>query len=443
MRSPPSKGRFLTAFAVVSALCVAPHAKAGTAVRRLSAVELFGAADQAQAAGKIAEAKTMYEALAKDPDAQVRAEARFREGVMLAALKRYREAAVLFRALLDEKPSATRVRLELARVLAAIGDERAARRELRQAKAAGLPQDVAIVVNQFADALHSSKPFGGSVGLALAPDSNINRATSAQTLDTVIAPLTLSRDARSRSGIGFEPTGQLYGRIPLNDDLALTPRLSGQADLYRASEFDDIAASAQLGLEWRLGHDQLTPSAGMTWRWYGGRPYADTLSGAVDWIHPISPTSQLEVQTSAGRIRNQSNDLQSGAIFAASAAYERALNARTGVSLTVDLVRETAKDPGYATWSGGATLLGWRNLGQTSVFLSGSVHRLEGDARLFLFPERRQEWLYQATAGATFRQMTWQGFAPSVRVTFEENESTVGIYAYHRVSTLFGVTRAF
>ena len=291
--------RILSGLALLTAPCLAPAAHAATVVQHLSAVDLFRVADRARAAGKTADAKAIYEALAKDPDPEIRAEARFREGMMFAGLKRYREAAVLFRALLDEKPGASRVRLELARVLAAMGDEAAARRQLRLAEAAGLPPDVAIVVNQFANALHSSKPFGGSLGLALAPNSNINRATSATTLDTIIAPLTLSQDARQRSGVGFEGSAQAYLRLPLGDSLALVPRVSGQGDLYRASEFDDISGSALVGLEWSLGPDRLSPSVGYTWRLYSGSLYARTQTAALDWIHPAGPLAQLDIQASA------------------------------------------------------------------------------------------------------------------------------------------------
>ncbi len=153
--------------------------------------------------------------------------------------------------------------------------------------------------------------------------------------------------------------------------------------------------------------------------------------------------AQLDVQGSAGRVDYKLNDLQDGGLYALSVGYERALTPRTGVGMTVDGARQAADDPGYATWSGGATVLAWRDLGRTTVFASAGLHRLEGDARLFLFPDKRREWLWQAGAGATFRRLTWNGFAPVVRVSYERNVSTVGLYDYHRLATNAGVTRAF
>jgi molecular chaperone DnaK len=62
--------------------------------------------------------------------------------------KKYREGAVLLREILDEKPDAARVRLELARLQAEMGNRAAAERELRAAEAAGLPPEVERMVQE-------------------------------------------------------------------------------------------------------------------------------------------------------------------------------------------------------------------------------------------------------------------------------------------------------
>lgn len=436
--------RSAAAFAASAALAAPLAALAAqTRIERLSAAEVFAVADGARAAGRIEDALSLYEGLTHDPDPEIRAEARFRKGMTLADAGRYREAAQTFRALLDEKPGAARVRLELARVLALIGDEKAARREIRQAQAAGLPEAVAVVVDQFAAALRSKRPFGGSLELALAPDTNINRATAARTLDTVIAPLVLSEDARARSGLGIKAGAQAYARLPLRQGVALLPRVSGAGRLYRASRFDDIAASGLLGLEWQGARDRITGSAGFGWRWFGKALYARTSTVSVDWMHPIDRRTQLVAGAAASRARYVANSLQDGGIFDLTVAAEHAFAADSGGSLTVSANRQTARDPGYATASGGLSALTWKEVGRTTLYLSGGIRRTEGDARLFLFPERRREWLFQAGAGATFRHLTFHGLAPTLRATFERNVSTVGIYDYRRLAFEAGITRAF
>lgn len=449
MIRPSRDGRWLRWSGAVAGVAIAlgwpmaAPAQDAPRLDHLSAPDLFALADRAQAAGRKDDALAFYDALAHDPNGDIRAEARFRKAMLLAAMQRYTEAATAFRALLDEKPDAVRARLELARVLAAMGDEAGARRALRQAQASGLPEDVAITVDQFARALRVNRPLGGSVELAVAPDSNINRATQARTLDTVIAPLTLSDDARARSGLGVRVGGQGFARIPLSDRVSLLPRLAGVGVFYRSGQFNDVSGSALLGLEWRSGRDRISPSIGQTWRWYGGEAYARTGAAALDWLHPLGLRGQLLVHGGASRARYDRNDLQDGGLYDASIGLERAVSARTGFGMTLSGYRQTARDPGYATVSGGVTAVTWRDLGKLTLVTSASINRLEGDTRLFLFPDRRREWLVRGSAALTVRQLTWAGSAPNVRLIAERNVSTVGLYDYRRVAMELGIVRAF
>jgi outer membrane protein len=416
----------------------------GRSLTGLTAAQLFDIADQARMAGRNADAEAIYKALSNDPAIETRSEARFRLGLMLADEKRLTDAALAFRAILDEQPQAARVRLELARVLTAMGDEGGARAQLRQAQASGLPPEVAVVVDRFQAALRSTKTFGGNFEAALAPDSNINRATDAKTLDTVIAPLTLSDNARQQSGVGAHLSGQIFARERLNQRLSLVPRLSGDGVFYKHGDFDDVSGSAQLGLEWQAGtKDRLQPSAGITWRYYGGHPYARTLTSDMQWLHSIGRRAQLETTFSFGSSNYSLNTLQNGDLYSLGVSLQRALSARSGIAVTLSGLRQTAADPGYATASGGATLLGWRDISKTTLFAHVTTRRLEADARLSLFTDRRKEWFLQAGLGGTFRQIEIAGFSPVVRVSYERNISTVGIYDYHRINVDFGIARAF
>lgn len=122
----PVLGR--AALAAAQLLCGVLAAAAAPALARqpqrlenLSALDMFGLAERAAAEGRAADAENLYGALTQDPDPEVRAEARFRLGMLLSEIGRPRDAALLFRALLDEKPDAGRVRIELARILALLG----------------------------------------------------------------------------------------------------------------------------------------------------------------------------------------------------------------------------------------------------------------------------------------------------------------------------------
>jgi hypothetical protein len=428
---------------IAAALLAAAPAAAQTRIEGLSAVDLFAAADRAIAASHPQDALALYDALARDPDLEIRTEARFRRSMLLADLGRHAEAATSLRALLDEKPDALRARLELARILALMGLQGEARRELRQAQAGPLPSEVALVIDQFARALQSSKRAGGTVSIALAPDTNINRATASRALDTIIAPLVLSDDARARSGIGLSYAGQAWFKLPVARGLVLVPRLSTGGNLYRDNEFDDLSASALLGVEYASGADRISPSLGLSQRWYGGRPYARSRILAADYLHSLDERTQLTVAGSVSFTRYLQNSLQSGTLYDLNASVEHALDRATAIGMTISATRQGARDPGYATTAGGISLFAVRELGRTTVSGTIGLRRTEGDARLFLFPAPRREWLLQGQVAAVFRRLAWHGFAPLVRLRYERNSSTVRLYAYRRFSTELGIARAF
>lgn len=433
--------RQLWALALLAASTIAGAATGQTV--HLDAVDVFDAAARATAAGRIAEALDLYDALAQDPAIDIRSEARFRKAQLLAAQHRYREAATVYRRLLDEQPDAPRVRIELAALLARLGDEPGARRQLRLAQAGKLPPEVASQLVQFSRALRSPQRFGGSIDVALAPDSNANRGTQARTLDTVIAPLMLDADARAAPGIGIRLRPSGFAKQPVSDRVSLVVRASGSADLYGQRRFDDVTATLLGGVEWRGGRDQVNLSYGGSKRWYGGDPFADSRSVTGEWLHQLDGKTQLSSSFGRTALRYRRNSLQDGPLYDASLTAERALTPRTGVAFGVAVTRQDAVDPSYAAWAGGPLVYAWHDLGRVTLFGSMNVRRLVGDERNFLFPDTRREWFLAGRVGAVVRKLTFHGFSPTARVGFERNVSTVSIYDYRRIYGELGLTRTF
>lgn len=409
----------------------------------VSAEQLLAFADRARQAGDIATAETALRALIADPSVEVRCEARFRLAMMLVAQRKLIEAAILLRAILDEQPNAQRVRLELAHVLDLMGDETGARRALREAQAGQLPPDVARLVDRYSAALRAQKPIGASIDIAIAPDSNINRATRSDTLGTIIGDFELDEDSRQRSGLGLALRGQGYARIPLSRKVNLLGRISGSADLYRANKFNDLALAMGAGPELRSGTDRLSFEVGGLWRWYGGVAYSRAATIGVNYFHPLGRKAQMRGTASVVFNDNRLNELQDGRTFSASLGYERALSSRAGIGVTLSVNRQALRDPGYSTWGGGATIFAYREAGPLTIVATASHDRMNADERLLLFPKARSDQSYRASLGATFRNFRIGTFAPFVRATYERNRSNTEIYDFHRVRTEIGITRAF
>lgn len=438
----------LTAWATLSSVVATAQDNIATASSApsvtLTPSQLFDFADAARDAGDFATAESAYRALATNPDIDIRTEARFRHALMLSdRQQRYRDAAVLLRRILDEKPDASRVRIELARMQAQMGQLGAAERELRAAAASGLPPEVEQLVRFYAGALSAQKPVGANVEVAVAPDTNINRATRADTLDTVLGDFTLNDDAKARSGIGLALRGQAFARVGIERRATLLARVAGAADLYRQSQFNNMAISLQAGPEYSSGRDRIALIAGPGWRWFGQQPFSFSVSGSASWLHPMGQRTQLRADGGLGWTRNRFNDLQSGTNVNLSLGVDRAISPRFGGGAQIGINRDGANDPGFATTTGSVGAYAFREIGQTTAVASVGYSHLDSDARLLLYPKRRIDNRLSAGLSGTFRALRLGTLAPYARVQWERNFSTVAIFDYNRVSGQLGLTAAF
>jgi hypothetical protein len=400
-------------------------------------------AEVAQQKGNSTTASTIYDALESDPDPNIRNEARYRHAKLLTGVSRPRDAAILLRRVLDEKPQAVPARLELARTLQLLGDTNAALRELRAAQATGLPPAVARLIDRYSAALRAQRPFGASLEIAIAPDSNINRATRSDTLGTIFGDFQIGDEGKAKSGIGLSLAGQTYRRISIGGDTNLVLRASGFANLYRDSEFNDLAADLAAGPEFSLGRDRLQLEVGATQRWFGQKPYLRSGRLAGTFSHPLGSRTLLRLVGSATLIDNRLNDLQDGKGYSSQLQIERALTPTTGIAGSVSIDRQALKDRGYATTGWRAGLTGWHDLGRMTLTAAAELGRLHADERLLLFPERRQDRYTRLSLGASFRQLQYGGFAPLIRISLERNRSSIAFYDYRRARTEIGVVRAF
>jgi hypothetical protein len=324
-----------------------------------------------------------------------------------------------------------------------MGDKDGAWRQLRAVQSSGLPPAVARLIDRYSAALRAQRPYGASFEIAVAPDSNINRATRSDTLGTVLGDFEIAEDGKARSGTGLSLHAQTYRRLPLGADSSLLVRLTGFADLYKSKQFNDIAADLAIGPELNLGRSRVQLELGATQRWFGQKSFMRSARVAATLSHPIGSRTLLRLNGSAALVDNQLNDLQDGKSFSGQFGIERALTATTGIAASFGVDRQSLKDPGYSTtgWRGGLTA--WRDMGRMTLTIGAEFGRLHADERLSLFPLKRSDRYSRFSVGATFRQLQFRGFAPVARLSVERNRSSVGFYDYRRTRTEMGVVRAF
>lgn len=410
---------------------------------KATAQHLFAMADDFIRRGSTENARSVLLLLAADPDQAVRNEARFRLAKLATASGRFAEGATLMRRILDEVPNAVPVRFELAATLHKMGDEGAALRELRALRSANLPIGVARFVDRLSASLQASKPFGMQVEFAVAPDSNINRATRSDTLGTILGEFAFDEGAKAKSGLGAALRGLAQARHPLTSNLNLIARASADANLYRDAHFNDISLELSGGGELKLGRMRINAEAGVGQQWYGMHPFQQSLRLSGTISRPVDAVSQLRMDASYRWLDNKFNDLQDGSGISGRLNYERALSPRLFVSASIGADRFKARDDAYSTrsWRLGATA--YRDVGRMTVFAGMELGRLRADERLSLLPQVREDRTTRLHIGAVHRQFTFAGFAPVTRLVIERNRSSVEFYDYSRTRTEVGVSRAF
>ena len=410
---------------------------------RDAATGAFDRAELAVAASRFDEAIAIYKMLARSQDVDVRSDARFRHGRLQFERRHYGDAALLLRAVLDEKPHWQLARVTLARTFARMGRQPSARRELRQAQADGLEPALQPFVDHFYEDLRAVRPFGGTIEVAFAPNSNINRPTGATIVNGAVAPFSLTNDPNGRSGNGLRISSIVYGYLPLTGSTQATARLTLNDNIYRSGRYNDHIWTGEIGTitQW---HDQrLRVGFGQTLRVYGDRLSSTTTTLAVNWLTNLGATDQIEFEGDFGDVHYKANPIRSGRIYTASMIYEHAFTQRAGGRLALVAQRQTAGDPGYASALGGATATAWQEFGRTTVQATLGVQHLEADARLPNFADRRSDWLIRSGISLTLRRFRILGFAPVVRATYDVNFSTVGRYDYKRLEGEFALNRAF
>jgi len=411
---------------------------------KLSAVEMFALADAALRRGDAPTAEAVYAALAGDAGPDIRAEARFRHARLLSQLNRTRQAATLLRQILDEKPNAGPVRLELAQLLDRMGDKEAAWRQMRAMQAGGLPPAVARLVDRYSEALRAFRPSGTNLEIAIAPESNINRATRSPTLSTILGDFDIGEEGKARSGTGVSANGHTYRRLPLGGSgSSLLMRGGASADLYRHKQFNDIAVDLAAGPELKLGRGRVQLEGGVSQRWFGQKPFLRSARLAAAWTSPVGPRTQLRLSGSAALLDNRLNDLQDGKVYSAQFSAEHALTPAIGLVAGLGIDRQSLADPGYSTTGWQAGLTAWSDIGRMTVTAGADLRRLRADDRLMLFPDERSDRSLRLSLGATFRQLQVAGFAPVARLIVEHNSSSIAFYDYRRTRTEFGIVRAF
>ncbi len=229
-----------------------------------------------------------------------------------AVKESYNIAVRAFRGMLVKDPNQMRVRLELGRALFSrgnctappknyvrhlLGDDCwAAEQHFLRVIGKDVPPQVILNVRRFIQVCRARKRAAGSLSLALAPDTNVNTSTSAQTVNIFGLPFQLDDQARAKSGIGIVGTlgAEIQRPLPW---LKLFPgyvsRLRVGGLVYRreysGGEFDDSNYGIYAGPRFINRKGQFSILFQSDRRTVNGRPYSRQYGLRLEGVRLLTP----------------------------------------------------------------------------------------------------------------------------------------------------------
>ena len=308
----------------------------------------------------------------------------------------------------------------------------------RAAQEAPTPAARARAIRDF-NYVRARNPWSVHLNFGLAPSSNVNGGTNADTIWLYGLPFTLSGDAQALSGLAASASVTVERRISesrnhltrLGMNVAgRTYRLSGEAKRLapgaRGSDYAFWAVEAYLSHRWR---DQWLPGewdARLTagHNEYGGASLSNYLRADAGRIFDLGPDRALRLALSAEKQWRLDNDTNSAEIALASAEYRfRAGQGVTSLGLHGGAVRSEAVTVDHDRLG---FSIGYRPLrpvlGAWLSFEAGYEQRRYGQGPFD--STGRTDDRITAGVSALLRQQSYMGFAPEIGVNYLRNRSS-------------------
>lgn len=435
--------------ALLAGQMVKPVCEAGQCTYRLAPAQLLALAERLVLEKKFDEARPLVTALQDAPGMAL--PYHFLEGLIATETGDPKAAVDHFRAILKDHPGQTRVRLELAKALLMQGKLAGADYHLRLAQNdEELPEDIARMISNTRSIIRSNRKLRFGFEFGIAPDTNINSATAAETVDVnfgpVRVPLSLDEKARARSGIGLTASAYAGLRLPAAERLAIVVDADAAMINYEGSDVDDYTLQMAAGPELKLGRRTNVTMQGLgLYRWYGGDIAQRQFGSRLTVQHNLDQASRFAVQIDGRRTESGINEGYNGWQIGGNATYERVIGKSMIASVSVFARREFLDNDAFSNRGGGvAAGIGGELPFGINAGASGSIsHARYDEAQPFFSFDSRKDWRYQARAYAGLRQIRVAGFSPSAEYAFIRVASNYDFYRSERHRFEFKLARYF
>lgn len=224
-------------------------------------------------------------------------------GIAAIQVGELKEGVFALERVVAAEPGFDRARLELARGYFLLEDDRRARREFEIVLAHDPPAAVRSQIEYYLQAMQRradryETTATGFVEIGGGYDSNVNSATSEDTVSTILGDVILADDSKERDDtfIRVEARGSVSHPLSPGFNLVAGAGLWDRS-LSDESEFETGALDGNLGLLWRRERSRLLVSTQVQRFYLDGDAYRDLLGLGASYRHDVS--DQLDFDVSA------------------------------------------------------------------------------------------------------------------------------------------------
>jgi outer membrane protein len=371
-------------------------------------------------------------------------DALFLLGMLELSTGNYRTAIARFRQALVHEPKATRIRLELARAFYLDKDYENAFRQFQFARAGKPPAGVVASIDGYLAAIRQEKSWSYDFSIALAPDTNINNATSAREAVLFGLPFELDEAARRKSGVGLAVGGSAEFAPRIGSNLRLRLGGGGQRREYDGKAFDDTVVALHAGPRLILPRGDLSLIATSFRRWYGGQRLNEGLGARIEANSQLDGRTSVSLGLSGQHVRYPNSPDLTGLNFAARVNAIRALTPASSVTARLGLGRQKARADHQANWSGTLGVGYYRDLaGGFSIYVEPSLSYVRYDAVDPFFFKRRRDLGQELQVAVLNRRIVQSRFTPRITYTFARRRGTIDLFQFSQSRVEMGVTSRF
>lgn len=359
------------------------------------------------------------------------------------------EAVRLLTALVEYDPEDWRTRYDLAQVLIVQEKDRKAEKHLRKILRSEAHDELKLRARQALAIIDNRREVRISFRASAAPSTNVNSATSAESIDLFGGAFraNLDDDARAQSGLGVSWALNGLYTPKLSDSTKGHVMALGQLTDYGNKEFDQGATGLELGFRFANPGPNTTGvliAATGSRQFFANDPYATRGGVRVSLSRPLSKRSAIGAQLSAEQVTYDGRPDRDGPVYSLALRYihlpvKWAQLSLTGAVTREDAEAETNANTQYAAGVG-VELAG---PARTVFSISPTFTWREFDDIAAIYGTLREDETISIATGVAKTDWTVRGFFPTLSYRYTDNDSTVELFEYDEHAVDVGFTRSF